>query len=399
MKTLDYAYLKENNLIIFHAIRGSFAYGTFIEGKSDLDYVYVYLQSLEDILGNNYCPQVSDEKGDCVGYEIRRYLELLQQNNPNILETIGCNDDCILYKHPIFDIILKEKEKFLTKRCADSFGKYAISQLRKAKGMDKMQNLEKEKVKRKTPLDFCYVIDGYDSSLILDFLKESGMEQKFCGISVVPNVRDTYALFYDQTSFNCFSESIPIEQRNNLKETLKQEGSPFGFGYKGIEKENEEDNTPASNSLRLSSIPQGEKCLANFYYNKDGYTMHCKKYRQYQEWLEDRNVQRWVDVKSHGQKIGENPIDGKNMLHCKRLLNMALEIAKGKGVIVRRPDAQELLKIRHGEVSLEELLNWAENEVKQLEELFAKSDLPDDVNPEFINELLVKIRKEFYNLK
>jgi hypothetical protein len=39
----------------------------------------------------------------------------------------------------------------------------------------------------------------------------------------------------------------------------------------------------------------------------------------------ERNLQRWVDVKSHDQKI-----DGKNMMHCYRLVQMAREIAEGK---------------------------------------------------------------------
>jgi hypothetical protein len=39
---------------------------------------------------------------------------------------------------------------------------------------------------------------------------------------------------------------------------------------------------------------------------------------EYQEWLQKRNLQRWVDVKSHDQKI-----DGKNMMHCYRLVQMA----------------------------------------------------------------------------
>jgi hypothetical protein len=64
---------------------------------------------------------------------------------------------------------------------------------------------------------------------------------------------------------------------------------------------------------------------------------------EYQEWLQKRNLQRWVDVKSHDQKI-----DGKNMMHCYRLVQMAREIAEGKGVIVRRENAAELISIRRG---------------------------------------------------
>ena len=63
--------------------------------------------------------------------------------------------------------------------------------------------------------------------------------------------------------------------------------------------------------------------------------------------MKERNEARWVDVKSHGQKI-----DGKNMMHCRRLMDMAREIGEGKGINVRRENADYLISIRKGEVDL-----------------------------------------------
>ena len=48
------------------------------------------------------------------------------------------------------------------------------------------------------------------------------------------------------------------------------------------------------------------------------------------------------------------------MLHCVRLIRTAKEIAQGQGVIVERPDATELLKIRRGEVDLNYLISYNE---------------------------------------
>jgi hypothetical protein len=39
-----------------------------------------------------------------------------------------------------------------------------------------------------------------------------------------------------------------------------------------------------------------------------------------------------------------------------RLIQMSKEIGRGEGIIVRRPDAAELLKIRRGEVNLDSLI-------------------------------------------
>jgi hypothetical protein len=166
----------------------------------------------------------------------------------------------------------------------------------------------------------------------------------------------------------------------------------MGFGYKGLVKTGEGANSAESNQLRLSSIPKGETPICNIIYNKDGYTMHCKDYREYEEWLEKRNLERWTDVKNHDQKI-----DGKNMMHCKRLLEMAREIGEGKGIIVRRPNASELIAIRKGEIDLQTLIDDAENEIAEIDRIFAESNLPDSVSPELVHNLLVEIRTQFYS--
>lgn len=81
-----------------------------------------------------------------------------------------------------------------------------------------------------------------------------------------------------------------------------------------------------------------------------------------------------------------------------RLIRMSKEIGRGEGIIVRRPDAKELLAIRRGEVDLDSLIDTAELEIKEMDKIFEDSDLPKGINPELVNDLLIKIRREFYNL-
>jgi hypothetical protein len=372
--------------------RGSQAYGTAIP-TSDIDYAGVYIQHIDNILGYGYKEQINDDKNDTVFYEIKRFLDLVSTNNPTILELLNTPEDCILYKHPLMDEILQHKDKFVTKKCSNSFAGYAIQQIKKAKGQDKKQNWEKEKVTRKDVLDFCYVIEGEKSIPWKIWNESKGFEEKFVGAVNVPNARDLYALYYDTDAHLCFSEKVPEKTRNTYLETRKESSLPMGFGYKGLVKTGEGLNVAESNQLRLSSIPKGEIPICNIIYNKDGYTMHCKDYNEYQEWLNKRNLQRWVDVETHGQKI-----DGKNMMHCRRLLEMAKEIAEGKGILVRRENAQDLLAIRRGEIDLQSLIDRAENDIIEIDRLFKESDLPDSVDLEFVNDLLVSIRKEFYGL-
>lgn len=353
---------------LFLVIRGSHAYGTNI-ATSDIDFGGIFIQPIEDILGNKYKEQINDDKNDTVIYELRRFLGLLSSNNPNILELLNTPEDCILYKDPAFDEILQNRDKFITKICANSFGGYAKMQIQKAKGQDKKQNWEKSRVERKTPIDFCYIHQNEKSKSLVELLTEEGLDQKFCGLSKVPHSKDTYALFYDEYSH------IEKSERSNI--------------FKGISFE-------SSNDIKLSSIPiyiPKDFFIGHISYNKDGYTQHCIDWKSYQTWLAERNEQRWVDVESHGQKI-----DGKNMMHCKRLMQMAREIAEGKGIIVRRSNAQELISIRKGEIDLQTLINDVESEIVEIDRLFKESHLPDSVDVEFIHNLIVKIRKQIYNL-
>ena len=374
---------------LYLVIRGSHAYGTNIE-TSDTDYSGIFIQSEDDILGNKYIEQINDDKNDTVIYEIRRFLELLGTNNPTVLELLNTPEDCVIYKDPIFDLILNDREKFITKICAKSLGGYAKQQISKAKGQNKKQNWEKDKVTRKEVLDFVYVIEG-EKSIPWKVWNNNRYEEKFIGVVNVPNARDIYAVYFDQDAFCMFSESISESTRKTLIKVRKESGKSMGFGYKGLVKTGEGVNSAESNQLRLSSIPKGEEPICVVTYNKDGYTQHCNDYKSYQTWLEQRNEARWVDVQSHGQKI-----DGKNMMHCMRLIQMSREIAEGKGIVVRRPNAKELISIRKGEVDLQTLIDKVEKEIVEIDKLFEESNLPDMVDNKLIHNLIVKIRKQIY---
>ncbi len=395
MKQLTHEYLVENNLILFETIIGSQAYGTQTPA-SDIDKKFVYILPEEFILGTGYVEQINVNK-DYTGWELKRFLELMGSNNPTVLELLNSPEDCIISKHPLFDLILAHKEDFITKICKDSFGGYARQQIKKAKGLNKKQNWEKDKVTRKDLLDFCYVIDG-EKTIPWRVWNKDKYDEKFCGLVSVPNARDVYAVFYDKRAEMIHSVKYDEKDRTESKELLKKAGKPMGFGYKGLVKvgvsEDETENYGISNQLRLSPIPKGEKPICTIIYNKDGYSEHCKDFKEYQEWLENRNEARYVETQEHGQRI-----DGKNMMHCMRLIKMSQEIGEGKGIIVRRPDAVELLKIRRGEVDLETLISVADAEIEKMDAIFDNSTLPNKVDKNLVNDLLVKIRKEFYKPK
>lgn len=350
--------------MIFKAIVGSQSYGTATP-ESDTDYKGVYIQPIDDLISFRYKEQYEVGKDESY-YEIRRFIQLLASANPTVLELLYSPPECVLQKDPVFDLLTNVRDKFLTKKCLNSFGGYAVAQIKKARGLDKKMNFEKGRIERKDVMDFCHILDNVNSIPLKVWLKKERKRQECCGLSSIDHFRQCYNLFYDHLA----------EMKSD---NPRFEGS--GYGYSGICGEN-------SNEVRLSSIPKHAIKDAVMYFNKDAYSTHCKDFNQYTVWLENRNQQRFTETKEHGQKI-----DGKNLLHCRRLLDMAAEIATQKKITVKRPNADYLLKIRKGDVLLGELIDQAEKDLAALTPLFENSSLPEDVPEDFLNDLLLSIRK------
>lgn len=342
--------------IIFKALVGSHSHGTNTP-ESDEDFSGVYVQNNDDILSYGYEEYVQVNKDEKY-FEVKRFLDLLMVSNPAALELLFAPEDCVIETSPQFKLIYENRHKFLTKKCYNTFAGYAKTQIHKSKGTDKKINWETQRITRKTPLDFCYVHYDGRTMTVSKFLRNYGMTQDRCGLVNLDHFKDCYAMYYDYDDI---------------------------VGFKGIVGEN-------SNELRLSSVPKyfsEEQNPVTLYYNKDGYTTHCKDFKSYQTWLNERNLNRFHTNVSHGQIY-----DSKNISHCFRLVSVAKEIALHGDLFVRRTnDIDYLLQIKRGEVSLDKIIEDVETEIAGLKELYEKSNLPEEVDPVFVKDLLLKIRK------
>ncbi|WP_422858148.1 DNA polymerase beta superfamily protein [Flagellimonas sp. S174] len=344
--------LKKSGSIIFECISGSRAYGLDTP-SSDTDIRGVFILPKEHFYSLDYIGQVNNESNDIVYYELRKFIELCSKNNPNILELLNVPEECILYKHEIFNEI--RLELFLSKQCEKSFANYAYAQIKKARGLEKkiVNPVEKE---RKSVLDFCFVYTNGKSLPLNIFLEKNNIQQEHCGISNIAHLKDCHNLYYNP--------DIP---------------------YKGIIKSDK------ANDIALSSIPKEEAPIGMLFFNKDGYSSYCKKYKEYWDWVGKRNEERYKTTISHGKNY-----DSKNMMHTFRLLHMAKEIASEHTIHVRRPDREFLLDIKHGKYEYDELVDWAENLKQDLENQYVKSTIPIRPQIEAINDLLYSLREKFY---
>jgi predicted nucleotidyltransferase len=347
--------LKKRNLLLFESISGSKAYGLNTP-TSDTDIRGVFVLPEEEYFGLDYMDQLSNESNDIVYYELKRFTELLLKNNPNMLELLNMPQDCILYQHPLFSLF--KAEDFLSRQCQATFAGYALTQVKKAKGLNKkiVNPVDKE---RKSVLDFCYVVQGQGSVPVKEYLEEKGLRQEEIGLSKIVHMHELYGLYYHPEKH-----------------------------FKGIVQ------SEKANDVSLSSIPKGLEPVAVMSFNKSGYSKYCKDYKEYWEWVETRNDARYQNTLSHGKNY-----DAKNMMHTFRLLDMAEEIAREGQIIVRRPNREFLLKIKSGAFEYEELLQIAEERIAGMKALYAQSPLPEYPDAEKINQTLMEVRKKFYKLQ
>ena len=344
--------LRDNGLILLECISGSKAYGLDTP-TSDTDNKGVFLCPKKDFYGLNYVQQLSNPSNDIVFYELGRFMEHLSVNNPNILELLATPNEAILSKSSLLNQI--KTDQILSKKCKDTFGQFAISQIKKAKGLNKkiLNPMDKE---RKTPLDFCFVNYENGSIALTHFLQKQAWRQEHCGLVNIPHMQDIFGLYHNKKA-----------------------------DYQGIIKHEN------SNDLTLSSIPKGEKQIALLYFNRNGYSTYCKDYRAYWDWVAKRNDARYENTIGHGKNY-----DAKNMMHTFRLLNMAIEIAEEGQVNVRRKDRKFLLKIKSGAFEYAELLSLAQEKRQQMEEAFECSSLPEQPNLSYIREITFQLRDQYY---
>lgn len=343
--------------ILLAYARGSQMYGTATE-TSDVDISFIYRQPTDEILKTNYVPYLDlDGKGNIVGYEIQRYIELLTLNNPNILESLDIPDDCLIYRSNVMVDYAFKQEDWLTKLTEKTILGYADSQIKKATGLNKNMN-NPQPVERKSILEFCYIIKGHDSIPLMEWIEPFPDELKTAGLVKIPNGKGLFALYLDFDS-EC--------------------------NFRGLIKDND------STQLRLSEIPKGfadENPSHILWYNLDGFEVHCKQHKAYWQWVEDRNEERHKTNVTHGKNY-----DSKNMMHLFRLLEMAFGIATEGRIVTRADNPEWLLEIREGKLDYDNLMRDANWLFQTIKDHYKLSDLPEKPNEELGKEILLKFRK------
>lgn len=76
-------------------------------------------------------------------------------------------------------------------------------------------------------------------------------------------------------------------------------------------------------------------------------------------------------------------------------MRMGKEILESGQVIVKRPDAAELVSIRNGAWTYDQVVAYAENMEEKMKSLYETSPLPKEANRVFLDKLCQDVIEEY----
>ncbi|MEC4894415.1 MAG: nucleotidyltransferase domain-containing protein [Oscillatoria sp. PMC 1051.18] len=352
--------------MILLALVGSQAYGTATP-TSDRDYKGIFIAPKEYYLGFKTIEQKDagwqseagsglfpflDKVQDCVAYELRKFLTLIGNNNPNILEILWLDPEFYLYLTPLGERLIYYREDFLSQKVRGSFAGYAYAQIKKVESHRKW--LLNPPECKPVPQDFGLNEDDYkpltksEMNAFLEFL---------------------YMLVRDCIEYLDAAEELRILLLEKID-------------YKGLLKQH---NLPEEVLPKIQEYTRSTDDFIRLLHVSQAYRRSLREWEAYCQWRKRRHPERQELERKCGY-------DAKHMSHCIRLLKMGIEVLRDGVINVNRKkvgDADYLLTIRQGDVAYQEVKELADNLFNELQEV--STDLPSHVNREKLNEVCVEL--------
>jgi hypothetical protein len=334
---------------ILLTLHGSHAYGTSLP-TSDYDLKGVAVPTAPYFLGFNKVFEQAESKDpyDTVIYDVRKFCNLAADCNPNIIEVLWTEPSDYLVLTQQGEELLSHRKAFLSRKAKHTFSGYALSQLKR--------------------------INTHYKWLVAP--------------PAAPPTRAEYGL-PERTL-------IPADQLAAAQAAIKKQLDSWELDLSALAPSQIQHIESQLSSFLEDQIKNDRWILAarNIGYDENfimlldrerQYNGRMKEWQQYQNWKATRNEARASLEAQFGY-------DTKHAGHLVRLLRMCREILTTGEVKVKRPDAQELLAIRHGAWKYEELVEWAKKEDEALSAMEKQcSILPKSPDREAIDKVCVKI--------
>jgi uncharacterized protein len=298
-------------VLIFETVHGSTAFGLARDG-SDVDLKGIVIGPADWYVGWRGGPEQVDLSPDHVRYELRKFFRLAADANPTALEMLFVDPSHHCTLTAAGCRLLDARDLFVSKRVADRFGRYAVSQLKRIRT---------------------------HRGWLLDPPKSAPTRGAF-GLP-------------ERTV-------IPADQLAAAQTLI--DGC---------------DLAAADVSANFLDLLDREKRYKNAQAH----------WQRYNDWLRNRNPRRSAIEARFGY-------DTKHAMHLVRIQRMAFEALSTGTVKVTRADRDELLAIRDGVWTFDELEARTNELSERIENAARASALPDDLDLDSLDALCVELVME-----
>lgn len=345
---------------IYLTLSGSHSYGTSVP-TSDTDYRGIAIAPKAYYFGiNNRFEQAEQNDPDLTVFDIRKYIELAANANPNVLELLYTEPSDHLLVTPLGQKLIDNRDLFLSQKAKHTFSGYAISQLKR--------------------------IDLHRRYLLYPpkappTRAEFGLPER----TVIPHDQLAAA----NAAIRKKVDSWNWKDLDNISPADRQ-AIQDEFTNKLIEITQWSDSELDGNVWLSAARSLGfDSNFIELLDRERQYTCRHNEWKSYNNWKQNRN-------KARAEMEAKFGLDLKHAGHLYRLLVMCREILSEGKVIVKRPDAAEILNIRNGGWTYERLVEWASQQDKELSEIMLTSKLPKAPNRNKIDELCISLIEESY---
>ena len=367
--------LHERTILL--TVAGSRAYGTSTP-ESDLDLKGVAVPTKEYFLGfsnhfeqaegshiSQFYPALNHEeklialnsKMEGVVYDIRKFIKLAAEANPNILDVLFCREDEVRFISAAGKKLRDAAQDFISAKCHFSYSGYAFSQLKRIK--NHRQYLLNPPKKMPERIDF-------------------GLPEKTL---------------------------IPADQLASANASVKEKLDSWSIDFTGVEpdvvihiQQKIQDYLTVMESYKTSDIDPAFYAASKELGISDNliwvmqrereYENSKRSWTQYQNWKASRNKER-------AKLEEESGFDRKHAMHLIRLLHMGREILKEGKVNVWRGDidANLLNEIRNGGWTYEQVVEYAEKLNAELSSIYESASyvIPKIPNKQKLDQLCQEI--------
>lgn len=351
--------LERNKLVEMYS--GSIAYGTNLP-TSDVDIRGVFVAEPISVRTPFFpVDEVEIPGGDTKFYELNKFMKLLIDQNPNIVELAWVNGQDIISSSAGYELIRQSRGQLLTSKIAATTSGYAHSQLLRIKGHKKWI-MNPQPVNQPERKDFV--------SVVFNFTKKTEYNKHvpFNDFSAF-DIGDNHFSLYEDTGNTWISPQGGFIHRSKTYFT----------------------STPSSVSAKLLQVLTNKRRTPAIIvkFNEKQFKEALENWKSYWEWKNNRNEKRAeLELKFS--------YDTKHAMHLVRLLRMGYEALTEGLVRVRRPDAQELLSIRNGAWSYEQVIEYAEFMKEEVDKAVKLKNLPDSVNFHQVGKLMMHVQDSIW---